>query len=136
MSESLTHVKLVKVLLEWIRGIEGNNENWTIFADSLSAHECSRPPTIEGFVPDVYALHALNGKVIIGEAKTAMDIESPRSRDQITAFIRFCQMNTNSLLVLAVPWHMTRFAKSLVNILRRKNQAQAVQTIFLEKLEG
>jgi hypothetical protein len=94
------------------------------------------PPTIEGFMPDVWAKNFRKGLTIVGEAKTNNDIENRHSANQLSAFLRFCDRNRPSQLVIAVPWMMVNCAKGFVGYLKRRTETEDVPVVFLEMLPG
>ena len=54
--------------------------------DALRPLRGERPPKLAGFMPDVYATDVPTTKTLVGEAKTAADLETKHSRAQISAF--------------------------------------------------
>jgi len=102
--------------------------------DHPNSNKKERPPIIEGFIPDVYIPNAPGNVFIIGEAKTAKDLEKKHSIAQISGFLRRCSQTNDSILVLAVPWHMTRLGKNMLRYLKRRIGADNVRTEVLERL--
>jgi len=131
MPESALHYRMVMSIRNWI--IE-KYEKLFIWIDLPSCEESSIPLRIEGFIPDVYAKILSNSKEIIGEAKTARDLDSRHTEEQLCAFLRYCSNNDNTFFILAVPWDFTRNAKSLIEYLKIKCHARSANTIILEKL--
>ena len=59
------------------------------------------PPKIDGHILDVYAKTLVGESVVIGESKTPLDLESPRTKEQLTAFINYLDKRQKSVLVVA-----------------------------------
>jgi hypothetical protein len=69
---------------------------------------------IGGYVPDIFAIDAPETCRIIGEAKTATDCETPRSRLQFIAFLSHLSQFPNGIFYLSVPWFYRARARALV----------------------
>ena len=116
MGESVEHMKFVNRLLDTAKEIIPNNFHVFIYSDRPDSIE--KPPrTKENFVPDLYYCH--DGLLIIGEAKTAKDVDREHSISQYESYydeaVRF---NGKAILLFAIPW----FTKGTVkNIIRRLN---------------
>lgn len=133
MGESTSHIALVSSIAKWLEKQEYFGSLITL-ADIPSSIGASKPPIVGGFAPDVWAKNIENGSVIIGEAKTLRDIENRHSSEQFSAFLKFCNDNKPSLLVVAVPWMMVNCAKSHIEYLKRKTRTEGVQVVFLDML--
>jgi len=136
MPESSTHVRLVSVLVSWIAAEYFRGERGSILVDAPENLARAKPPGIAGYMPDVFGQCLPGGGVVIGEAKTAGDLENLHTREQLGAFLRYCVARPGSVFVFAVPWHMTRYARCLIEIVRRTCVCEDVTTIVLEQLEG
>jgi hypothetical protein len=136
MSESVRHMKLVRSLVAWVAGKYFDGDSGHILVDSPEGLLSGRPPPLGGFVPDVYAEQLGPRSVVVGEAKTPRDLESRHTQAQLLAFLGYCAQLPGSVLVLAVPWPMTRFAKSLLRVLQQQHQLKGTRTVVLEQLEG
>ncbi len=85
-------------------------------------------------MPDAYAALNERGKVVIGEAKSLRDLEKSHTEAQIIAFLRRCGMAEGSVFILAVPWPVERFARTLLtNFLAREGLSQ-VETVVLSEV--
>ena len=135
MSESSLHTDLVRSLKEWVAS-RGEVRQLLIYLDLPELPSSERPPKIGGFYPDVYCVSDEGRPIYLGEAKTARDLESCRSRNQLTAFLRFLSGHPASALVVAVPWRVVPTARSLVRALQRLSGTTSVCTHFVEKLPG
>lgn len=136
MGESTSHMMLVSLLAQWIVNTFLDGDTGHILIDAPDQNSRGRPPKVYDFVPDVYVMNSPRYGIIIGEAKIAEDVENKHTVEQIEAFLRKCTESEESLLVLAVPWHMVRLAKAIVKDCKRKIQADEVDTLVLEKLPG
>jgi hypothetical protein len=136
MSESNTHIRLVSKLVTWIAAEYYRGDTGSVLVDCPENQSIAKPPVIAGYVPDVFSHGLLGGGVVIGEAKTAGDVENLHTREQLAAFLSYCDTRQGSVFVFAVPWHMTRYARSLVEIVRRRCNCGNVTIIVLDQLEG
>lgn len=136
MGESSSHMVLVERMADWVAAELLGGNAAPILLDSGFGWHTSRPPAIEGYVPDLYVDDKMLRLLVIGEAKTPRDLESGRSEAQIRAFLEYCAMQSDSLFVLAVPWHSVRFAQSLLGMWKRRAGIQSVHTKVLEMLPG
>ena len=93
MPESVTHIKLVKKITEWIETEYAGIEDILIWVDSSQSGQSKDKKRIEGFIPDVYVHFLSNPTRIIGEAKTGKDFDKKHTENQIAAFIRHCTKN-------------------------------------------
>jgi hypothetical protein len=136
MAESSTHTELVRRLVSWVGQRISEDHLSMIYADLPEALPANKPPRIAGFCPDVYGAADDGRSVYVGEAKTATDLDTRRSREQISAYLRFLAPDNAGRLVIAVPWHCVPAARSLVRSLQRIDGTASVPTYFLEQLPG
>ncbi len=136
MTESNTHIKLVTSLVSWIAAEFFLGNRGVLLVDSPDSPPFAKPLSIAGFVPDVIGLGLSGGAVVIGEAKTAIDLESRHTKDQLNAFLSYCAIKPGSTFVFAVPWYMTRYARSLLKNVGRSCECRDVSTVVIEQLEG
>jgi len=101
--ESSLHVSLVEVAVAEIKRRHCDLYSLTVFVDLPSAGR-DRPEMIGGYVPDIFAIDTPETCRIIGEAKTPLDCETPRSRLQFIAFLSHLSCFRNALFYLSVPW--------------------------------
>jgi hypothetical protein len=136
MAESERHIALVKSLVDCVTRDYFHGYHGGVLVDASWCNKHGKPPAIGDYVPDVYG-EADDPKIIVlGEAKTAADVENRHTREQLTAFLLFCAMSDVSVLVLAVPWHMSRFVRQMVKRLAIQNRAEHVKCVVLDGLEG
>lgn len=136
MSESNNHIQLVEELVRWITQNYLNGDRGYLLIDHPESTIGRKPPKINGYVPDVFTACAPNSRTIIGEAKTALDVERPHSVEQIKAFLRYCSIQQNAIFVFATPWPMSRFAKSLLKRLQQQTNTPSVKILVIEGLVG
>ncbi|HUT04532.1 MAG TPA: hypothetical protein VM163_11660 [bacterium] len=136
MSESVVHQVLVKRMADWVAEELLGGNSASILLDSPSIKLTGRPPTINGHVPDLFADDKTSRLLVIGEAKSARDLETDRSEKQIIAFLEYCSIHKDALFVLAVPWHRTRLARNLLRIWKGRMGSQSVSTEVLDMLPG
>ena len=136
MSESALHMLLVSCLVKWIADSVLGGESAPILTDASNRAAKDKPAVVYGYVPDVCVLRSYRDKIVIGEAKTARDVEGMHSMEQYKAFLRKCAECEDSLFVLAVPWDMVRLARSILCRLKNEIGAEGVTTKVLERLPG
>jgi hypothetical protein len=129
MAESTNHSALVQTI---IRYIGKEHSHCGVLHDLPSAIGSEKPSRIGGFVPDVYAFDAPLTTIIIGEAKTRNDLETERSRKQISAFLSFLGLQATGIFILAVPWHLKRSAAAFVESIRAETGTTSVKTVMLD----
>lgn len=134
MPESIEHANLVKHLSIWVAHtyFDGDTTEVTCHGNQLIGSR--RPPMINGHIPDVYARKRASDAAIVGEAKTPRDLDTSRSEQQITMFLRHCATNDDAIFVLAVPWVVERYARSLLRRLQYDSDTQNVNTFVLERI--
>ena len=136
MSESEAHQHLTGALVTWIAGTYLRGDDGSLLVDGPLAGLRGGPPMVGGFRPDVYLAPSQKNVLVIGEAETARELERPHTTAQLGTFLEYCCCYRGSALVLAVPWYMTRCAKSLLRYLQERHRADSVTAIVLDKLEG
>ena len=124
--ESSLHVGLVETAAAEIRRRHCNLYSLTVFVDLPSAGR-DRPQMIGGYVPDVFAIDTPETCRIIGEAKTPLDCETPRSRLQLVAFLSHLSHFPNALFYLAVPWSYRVRARILIDSAAEAAAASSVR---------
>jgi hypothetical protein len=133
MGVSDLHVNLVQELANWVNLNCQASERALMLLDLPETRQGSNPPIIGGFIPDLYIK---SNRLVIGEAKTAGDLDRQHTRDQLTEYIKYLNQRQDSLLLIAVPWYCVPRAKSMVRNIVAKLDANKVSTVFLEKLPG
>jgi hypothetical protein len=127
--ESARHRRLVESLIEVIERRHQTVPSVVIFADH-HRFGSELPPTIGYFTPDVFACDVPATFRVIGEAKTRDDLETERSRRQLTAFLDHLSLYPLGALWLAVPFHVAPRARHLIKSIRRpEHQAVVVEIL-------
>lgn len=135
MPESATHSRLVQHLLEWVQ-MNISQDNTLVLVDLPSTPPGDKPPAIGGFHPDLYCRLHDGLQVLIGEAKTAGDIDTRHSREQFRAFLLYLTQYPAGTLLIAVPWFVVNQAKTVIRALQRTTNTHGVRLVFLEQLPG
>jgi hypothetical protein len=136
MGVSDKHIFLVKSMSTWIVTNFLANDEGYILIDLPSSPVIHKPPTVNGFIPDLFVPRTQSGTTIVGEAKTSSDLERRHSFEQISAFMVFCETHMPSLFVLAVPWHSVPQGRSLIRHIIGKEGLVSIQVQILENLPG
>ena len=136
MSESHTHAALVQQLASWMADTYFQGDGGGLFIDSPFCDRHKKPPVIGEFVPDIFAETSLPRRILIGEAKTKNDIENSHTTKQLESFLKYCSTVDGSELVMAVPWHMTRYVRSMLNKIIKINKLNNVNYTVLDGLRG
>ena len=136
MPESAAHQFLVQQLVRWISINCLDSKNSVLLVDEPTRTAIDKPPNLSGYTPDVYWKSLDGSRVIVGEAKSAYDVESRHSRRQYESFLLHLSRANSGTLLIAVPWHVVNQAKSLVRVIQRGSGFANVQTVFLDQLPG
>ena len=124
---------MVGILHSYIADRFCGGQGERVFTDSVSSESRTRPPSIEGYVPDVYVMLNELGGVVIGEAKSMRDLENSHTEAQVTAFLRRCGMADGSAFILAVPWPVERLASALLTNFRAREGLPHVEIVVLSE---
>lgn len=133
MGVSDTHINLVKAIGNWVKQNCHPNESALMLLDLPGTSAGNHPPSIGGYIPDMYVS---SGRMILGEAKTAGDIETKHSRQQYVEYLKYLNQYQESIFIMAVPWDCVPLTKSLIRRIQKNTGATHVQTVFLEELPG
>jgi len=136
MPESAAHLVLVQQLVLWVGENCPKGNDSALFVDDPWQAAVNKPPSILGYFPDVFWKSPASGSALVGEAKSAYDLESRHSRRQFASFLTHLKSIENGMFLIAVPWHVVPPAKSLIRAIQRDTETLAVRTIFLEYLPG
>jgi len=117
MSESAVHGKLITRIEQQIRA-EFADELDVLLIDRPGTKADAKPPRVGRFTPDVWAQS--KRRILLGEAKTAADLETAHSSLQLQAFLEHVVFSPpGSRLLVAVPAFMAPRAKLIVGALAR-----------------
>jgi len=72
-----------------------------------------RPPMIGSSRPDLYGIRLYDGFIVLGEAKTANDLETERSHTQIKNYLEFIEFR-ESVLFYVVPMSRQNKCRSIM----------------------
>ncbi len=134
MPESDKHRQLVQQIRAWVEYHHPNLAQLIVDdADSYLGRE--RPPDIDGFRPDAYVPGRNQRVTIVGEAKTAMDLDTQHTREQIAAYVRFLTTSWSGIIVLSTEWRAIRTARSLVKRIIKLEQITAVNAIVISDID-
>jgi hypothetical protein len=129
-------MQLVDALVAWITSSLLKGDGGSVLADQPCCSRDGKPPRVGRFVPDVYVPKSVCRGLIIGEAKTARDLESPHTIEQLGEFLRACQDHEDSFFVLATPWYATRLAKALIRDVVSRTRCENVTSFVIDQLPG
>ncbi len=124
MAESDLHRKLVKGLADVIRRRE--ECSWLLFVDAQD--DCSQgcPPQLVSLRPDLYARDGRTGHILIGEAKTARDIENDHTAAQLSMYFQHLSTHPSAELMFAVSLMHAGLAYRFCNVIRKQAGCQHV----------
>jgi len=131
MSETIAHTRLVGIIVDWVKSEYSHTPGFCLFCDCPTVLETEKPSPIEGFFPDVCGAATPPAVTVLGEAKTLPDLESPRSYQQIQAFLRFLAARPQPTFVVAVPWSAKTTAKNIIARAKLETDTQSVRVHFL-----
>jgi hypothetical protein len=135
MSETLQHTQLVSVILQWIHKKHRVTPGFLLYCDSPTILNTEKPPTVDGFYADVYAVTSPPSITVLGEAKTIPDIDSERTFRQICAFLSFLSVRPEPTFIFAIPWQARATAKNLVRLASKKVTRFSVTTVYLTECD-
>lgn len=130
MPESSRHMALVQRVARYLLDRFPVDRGHLMFIDAPDTRRGDRPPSFEGYVPDVFLTDVPTRFNAIGEAKTVRDLENEHTDAQLDAFLRHLRLRTG-ILILAVPWIATRSARMMVDASVGRTEATDVETVIL-----
>jgi len=132
MPESSIHADLVQKLIAFAESELGALADIAVRDDAVRPLRGERPPRIRGCTPDVHATDVPTTRTLIGEAKTRADLETDRSRRQITAFLQYLAQTPGGLFVLAVPLSAGASARRMLAELGASIAGDAPRLVVLD----
>ena len=132
MPESAQHARLVKAIVAYAEHRLGKLAELFVREDAVRTRRGERPPKVLGFTPDVYVTDVPTTMTLIGEAKTAADLDTKHSRAQIAAFLRYLAHTPSGLFVLAVPVFVKPRARWVIRELSKPLGANAPETEIID----
>ena len=136
MPESEVHAVLVRRMMEWIADEFLDGDLGAVCHDSAGRVALSVPHWIQNFVPDVFVPAMSEVPLIVGEAKTARDLDTIHSRKQISAFLTYCEEQPISVFVLSVPWYVVPHGRAMIHQICKRNGLVKTNVSILELLPG
>lgn len=118
MPESALHMSLVCRLEDFSKRCEFLGMEPLVYLDNPQSDSQNSPIHIDSFRPDLYARSRSGGFELIGEAKTATDLDTVHSTKQITAFLLWTARSSNRGFLLATQWDFVRHANSILKNMR------------------
>lgn len=109
MSQSEEHKELVLLLAE---NLESSYPGIRAITDVSAVTGEIVPPVISTYRPDLYAETTSDNPVVIGEAKTEIDLRNKHTYDQLSTFVTYLESRENGLFVLAVSGYVANQAKT------------------------
>lgn len=135
MAESAKHIALLTKLVRYVRASMKDSQHLSVLHDLPGLIGCDKPPKLGAYRPDLYAANAPTTLVIVGEAKTAADLETGHSRQQLLAFLKHLAIYPGSTLVLAVPWSASVRAKQMLLILSKEADSSQTNLIVIDDIQ-
>jgi hypothetical protein len=126
MGESISHIRLVNRILVWVRLEHGDCRHLCILSDLPDSRSSEKPPLIGGFLPDVFVEDAPPTFTVIGEAKTAQDLEREHTKRQFRGYLLYLKLRLRPCLIVSTPWFVANSAKSLIAAAQREVEAASV----------
>ena len=126
--ESSEHAFLVAHLTDFVTKQHGCGGNLALYFDDQT-YGRERPQRIGNYLPDLYAEDVPRTFVVIGEAKTHLDLISARSRRQLGTFVRYLALYDAAFFYLAVPTLAKPTATTLVRELGCQHEGVKVQIL-------
>ena len=138
MPESTQHLRLVESIVNYIGARYSDLKGMVILSDLPSTVGGDRPPRVGGFAPDVYAIDVPATVTVIGEAKTAEDLLTGHSRQQIEAFLDHLKYQRTGVLILAVPCFHSASARIVVETAKRSADIKSneVEIVILDEFRS
>jgi hypothetical protein len=126
MSESAHHRSLVLALASEIFGDSIWVNKPIIYCDIQDGCLSNFPPIIGNNRPDVFARDIATSLSIIGEAKTADDIDKRHTFAQLASFFDYLRDQPHSELWMGVPWLCAGMAMRVSVDIRKKLNAENI----------
>jgi hypothetical protein len=135
VAEGGVHRELVRLLSRRIAGDE--TLAWASFVDGIRFEDRSGiPPMLADYRPDVYAVERESLRTIIGEAKTADDIDNDHTRRQLAAYFRHLAQGSAGELWMAVPMMSSGAAHRVCRTVRKSVGAGEIGFVITGWLFG
>jgi hypothetical protein len=124
MAETDLHKRLVRSLASLVR--QRRSGSWFLFVDAIDERCEGCPPIVGSSCPDLYARENPNNYLIIGEAKTARDLDNPHTEQQLGEYFTHLTAQASGELIVAVPLLCAGAAHRLCRVAKAKFNAENV----------
>jgi hypothetical protein len=133
--EGDVHRELVRLLSGRIAG--DAPAIWASFIDGarLDARD-GIPPIVGTHRPDVYAVMRGSGRTVIGEAKTAVDIDNEHTKRQLSAYFQHLGEGAGGEVWMAVPLMSAGTAYRVCRVVRYRLSLVQIRVIITGWLFG
>jgi len=117
MSESIQHLQLVNALkIEMVSYVP--EDCWKLIQIDSPGSVNPPPYTTDGYRPDAY--YQFRDLLVIGEAKTANDVDTRHSRAQYESYLKECsRFQGHSRFIMIVPLLSQASAHNILRNMRR-----------------
>jgi len=135
MTESIDHRRLV---MAGIKLIAARYPSMRIISDIQESPGDQVPFLIGNHRPDIYAADLSQGakpSLVIAEAKTDMDLDSPHTESQVRSFIDFLEHRDQSKLILLTTGAGARRAKSILRFASVEASVRRSQLAVFDTLD-
>lgn len=136
MSESEHHRSLVKALGADIATNAGWSKPPIVYVDLQEGLLADLPSNIGANRPDVYVRDISTGRTVIGEAKTANDIDNQHTCDQLASFFKFLRAQPDGELWMGVPWMAAGTAIRIGKLVRRQTNSDHIPLCIVAYMLG
>jgi hypothetical protein len=119
------HRQLVRMLS--VHVAEAVSGALTSFIDGDRFDRAGIPPLLDGHRPDVYAIEQTTRRIIVGEAKTADDIDNEHTRRQLAVYLRHVSSDPCGEIWMAVPMTSAGVAHRVCRAVRHQAGLQHVK---------
>jgi hypothetical protein len=133
--EGNVHRDLVRLLSRHIS--DGAPLAWASFVDTAAFDDrAGVPPKLGDFRPDVYAVERGSRRTVVGEAKTADDIDNDHTRRQLAAYFRHLAAEPFGEVWMAVPMMSAGTAHRLCRMARTRVGSNEIRFVITGWLFG
>jgi hypothetical protein len=94
------------------------------------------PPAIGSNRPDAFARDISTGRTVIGEAKTADDIDNQHTLDQLVSYFQYLRTQSDGELWMGVPWLSAGTAIRVSKLVRQQTQSQNIHICVVAYMIG
>ena len=126
MSESEHHRDLVRALAEEI----ASDPSWSIppilYCDIQDGFSGAVPPVAGLNRPDVLARDISTSRAVIGEAKTAQDIDNQHTFEQLASYFGYLRAQAEGELWMGVPWLSAGMAIRVSTLARKRTNSLGI----------